>query len=501
MGGPEVAAGVEVLNRANIPTFDFPDMAARTFNYMWRYSRDLRAIYETPVLPIASKAEATNQQRARQLIEEIRRKGRTILTEYESKQIFAAYGIPTVETYLASTPDEAVAQADKLGYPVVVKLNSESITHKSDVQGVHLNLRNAKAVRQAFKTIEVAVNKHAGPGHFQGVTVQPMVKLEGYELIIGSSQDSQFGPVLLFGTGGTLVEVFQDRALGLPPLNTTLAHQMMHQTKIYKALQGVRGRKPVDLEALARLMVRFSQLVVEQPRIKEIDINPLLASADEIIALDARIVLHDPALPNEELPKSAIRPYPVQYVHPLTLSDGSEAMIRPIQPEDEPLMTEFTMALSPDNLYLRYFHAISPISLIAHEQLARLTFVDYNREMALVVVRNDAKSLAPHIVAHGQLLKLHGLNEAEFAIQVRDKFQGTGLGTELLKHLLEFARDEGIERVVAEILPENAGMRRVAEKLGFTFKSIPDSKNILAEIELQQNEQPVVTQESLVMAG
>jgi acetyltransferase len=263
---------------------------------------------------------------------------------------------------------------------------------------------------------------------------------------------------------------------------------MMQQTKIYKALQGIRGRKAVDLDALERLMVRFSQLVVEQPRIKEIDINPLLASADQIVALDARIVLHDPALADEELPKPAIRPYPVQYVHPFTMADGSDVTIRPIQPEDEPLMTEFTMALSSQNLYLRYFHAVSPASLIAHEQLARLTFVDYNQEMALVAVRNDAKSRSPQIVAHGQLVKLHGLNEAEFAIQVLDEFQGTGLGTEMLKHLLAFARNEGIERVVAEILPENGSMRHVAAKLGFTFQHTSNGQNILAEIDLKPKE-------------
>lgn len=490
MGGPDVVAGIDILNRANIPTFDYPDMAARIFNYMWHYTYNLRAIYETPALPVASAAEATNQQHATDLLETIRQEGRTILTEYESKQIFAAYGIPTVETHLAATPEEAVAIADKLGYPVVVKLNSTTITHKTDVQGVQLNLRDGEAVREAYATIDNAVMKHAGPGHFQGVTVQPMMKLDGYELIIGSSQDAQFGPVLLFGTGGTLVEVFKDRALGLPPLNTTLARRMMEQTKIYEALKGVRGRKPVDLEALDRLMVRFSQLVVEQPRIKEIDINPLLASAEHIVALDARIVLHDPALPDKELPRPAIRPYPVQYSGPFAFGDEAGSVnveIRPIKPEDEPLMIEFTMGLSPDNLYLRYFHAVSAASLIAHEQLARLCFVDYNREMSLVAVLADPKSGRPKIIAHGQLTKLHGSNDAEFAIQVHDEYQGTGLGTEVLNRLLTIARDEGIERVVAEIMPENVGMRRICTKLGFTFKRLPDSQNIMAEIELGAN--------------
>ncbi|GIV79603.1 bifunctional acetate--CoA ligase family protein/GNAT family N-acetyltransferase [Litorilinea aerophila] len=484
MGGPEVAAGVDVLNRANIPTFDYPDTACHIFNYMWRYTYNLRSIYETPSLPIASEAEATNQRRATELIEEVRKKGRTILTEYESKQIFQAYGIPTVPTLLAHSPDEAVARAEEIGYPVVLKLNSETITHKSDVNGVQLNLTNADEVRQAYERIRQTVTERKGAEHFQGVTVQPMEKLDGYELIIGSSQDSQFGPVLLFGTGGTLVEVFQDRALGLPPLNTTLARRMMEQTKIFQALQGVRGRGRVDLEALERLLVRFSQLVVEQPRIREIDINPLFASPERLVALDARIVLHDPDLPDEELPRPAIRPYPVQYTWHWQLPDGSQVEIRPIRPEDEPLMVEFTQGLSPDSLYLRYFHAVSVSSLIAHEQLARLCFVDYDREMALVAVRTNPESGKPEILAHGQLTKLHGTNDAEFSIQVRDDFQGTGLGTELLSRLLEIGRHEKLERVVAEILPENTGMRRVCTKLGFKLQTNPETHTVQAEIHL-----------------
>lgn len=501
MGGADVLAGVDILNRANIPTFDFPDMAARIFNYMWRYTYNLKAIYETPALPVASAAEATNMQHARELLESVRRAGRTILTEYESKQVFAAYGIPTVPTHLAATPDEAVALAEKIGYPVVVKLNSITITHKTDVQGVQLNLRDADQVRAAFSTIQNAVTQHAGAEHFQGVTVQPMIKLEGYELIIGSSQDVQFGPVLLFGTGGTLVEVFKDRALALPPLNTTLARRMMEHTKIYEALRGVRGRKAVDLDALDRLLVRFSQLVVDQPRIKEIDINPLLASPEQIIALDARIVLHDPEIPDEELPRPAIRPYPTQYTHTFTLSDNGKVPpatveIRPIKPEDEPMMTDFTMALSPDNLYLRYFHAVSASSLISHEQLARLTFVDYNRQMALVAIHTDPKTQKEQIVALAQLTKLHGSADAEFAIQVRDAYQGTGLGTELLNTLLSIALNEGIERVLAEIMPENIGMRRICERLGFSFHRLPDSRNVVASIDLQSAQPPIETDEA-----
>ncbi len=223
---------------------------------------------------------------------------------------------------------------------MVLKLFSETITHKTDVGGVQLNLKDAEAVRAAFAKIEAGVKEKAGEGHFLGVTVQPMIKLEGYEVILGSSLDPQFGPVILFGLGGQLVEVFKDRALALPPLNTTLARRMMEETKIYTALKGVRGRKAVDLAALEQMMVSFSQLVVEQRWIKEIDINPLLASPDRLIALDARVVVHDQSVKEEDLPKLPIRPYPTQYVSPWKMNDGKEIVIRPIRPEDEPAVVK-----------------------------------------------------------------------------------------------------------------------------------------------------------------
>lgn len=483
MGGADVAAGISILNRASIPTFPYPDTAAQVFNYMWRYSYNLKGIYETPSLPVAGEAEAMHRNRARRLIDQVREKGRTILTEFESKQIFAAYGIPTVETRLAHTVDEALREAEAIGYPVVLKLNSVTITHKSDVKGVQLNLQNEEAVRKAFEEIRAAVTERHGAQHFQGVTVQPMVKLDGYELIIGSSIDPQFGPVLLFGTGGVLVEVYRDRALGLPPLNTTLARRMMEQTKIWEALQGIRGRRPVDTEALARLLVRFSQLVVEQRWIKEIDINPLLASPEQIIALDARIVLHDPEMSEDELPRTAIRPYPAQYSGPFTLQSQEEVYIRPIRPEDEPLMASFNRTLSPYSIYLRYFHPVSPAQLMSHEQLAMLCFIDYDREMALVAERRDDRGRV-QIVGMGQLTKLQGTNDGEFAILISDQYQRTGLGTELLRRLIQIGRDEKLDRIVAEILPENEGMRRICQKLGFSFSRVPGSNAIFAELSL-----------------
>ena len=314
MGGAEVSAGVDILNRAGIPTFPFPDAAAKIFQYMWQYSYNLQGLYQTPVLPGDVNGCVGAAAAAARIIDEVRKSGRSVLTEVESKRVLSAYGIPIVPTEVATTAEEAVELAEKFGYPVVLKLYSETITHKTDVGGVRLNLRDAHAVQDAFTKIQSSVAEKVGASHFQGVAVQPMVRLEGYELIIGSSLDSQFGPVLLFGTGGQLVEVFKDSALALPPLNTTLARRMMEQTRVYKALQGVRGRKPVDLAALEKLMVQFSYLVVEQRWIKEIDINPLLASSERLVALDARVVVHGPEVTEDKLPKLAIRPYPTQYV-------------------------------------------------------------------------------------------------------------------------------------------------------------------------------------------
>jgi acetyltransferase len=287
MGGTVIEDAVKILNQAQIPTFEYPDTAARAFTYMWRYTYDLRAIYETPAMT-SDPENAAQRDVAGSIVQQARKSGQTLLSEYDSKRVLAAYGIPTVETKVATTEEEAVACAEKLGYPIVLKLFSATITHKTDVGGVQLNLANAAAVRRAWKAILAAVTGKAGREHFQGVTVQKMIKLDGYELILGSSVDAQFGPVLLFGAGGQLVEVFKDRALALPPLNATLARRMMEQTRVYAALKGVRGRKPVDMAALEQILVRFSQLVVEQPLIKEIDINPLLVSADGFIALDAR---------------------------------------------------------------------------------------------------------------------------------------------------------------------------------------------------------------------
>jgi acetyltransferase len=462
MGGDSVAAGAATLSRAGIPVFAYPDDAARAFAAMWRHSRALQSLYETPSLPPQQRAP---DQSAESIIASVRDAGRTLLTEEESKRLLAAYDIPVVPTRAAASEDEAVALAAELGYPVVLKLLSHTVTHKSDVGGVQLRLADADAVRRAYQTIRSAAER-VGADSFAGVTVQPMVG-GGIELIVGSALDPQFGPVLLFGAGGQLVEVLRDRAIGLPPLTSTLARRLMEQTRIFPALLGVRGQRPVDLEALEHLLVRFSHMVVDQPAIRECDINPLLATPDGAVALDARVVLHKSDVAEGDLPRPAIRPYPGQYVGQWALPDGPTLTIRPIRPEDEPLLAAFHHTLSEESIYQRYMMPLKLDTRVAHERLTRQCFIDYDRAMALVAVRDDEEKGGQAIVAVGRLTRLRRGEAAEFALLVGDGFQRKGIGHELLRRLIEIGRAEGIARIVGFILPDNYGMLRVCKRLGF----------------------------------
>lgn len=484
MGGSDVAAGEAILNRANIPTFAYPDTAARMFDYMWQYTRNLQSLYETPRTQVSVAEGAPDRALAEQVIARVRDSGRTILTEYESKTLLKAYHIPTVETIVAATEADAVRAADMIGYPVVLKLNSETITHKTDVGGVQLNLRDAEAVKRAYHLIQTSVTQKAGAEHFGGVTVQPMVKLDGYEVILGSSIDPQFGPVLLFGSGGQLVEVYKDSALALPPLTTTLARRMMEQTKIFTALKGVRGRKPVDLSALERLLVQFSTLVAEQDCIREIDINPLLASPEQLIALDARVVLYDRDTPPEKRHKLAIRPYPSQYISSATCSDGLPFTVRPILPEDEPLMVRFHETLSDRSVYMRYLMPLVLSQRVSHERLSRLCFIDYDREIALVAEHAHAKTGEREIMAVGRISRLRYSNDARFTMLVSDMYQCRGIGTALLRRMIDVARQEKISRLIGVISVENNAMQHLCRKLGFTLHEMEDKKLVRAELAL-----------------
>jgi acetyltransferase len=482
MGGQATAEGVAILNRHDIPTFEYPDTAARAFSFMWGYSRDLRLLYETPTLAAGMEDLPSRHRVVQQLMADARKHGRTLLTEVESKQILSAYGIPVIETRVACGAEEAAAIAAEFGYPVVLKLHSHTVTHKSDAGGVKLFLRGRTAVKKAFAAIRDSVVHVAGAESFQGVTVQRMVERRGCELIIGSSLDPQFGPVLLFGAGGHLVETFKDRTLALPPLNATLARRMMERTRIYAALRNWRDGS-IDLDTLDYLLVRFSQFVAEQRFIKEVDINPLLVAPDMMVALDARIILHDANVRESDLPPLAIRPYPVQFVTVWKLRDETPVTLRPIRPEDEPLMVAFHKTLSEESVHFRYFGSVKLEQRVAHERLTRICFNDYDREIALVA-DHQAENGRHEILGVGRLSKVHGLNEAEFAIVISDQWQGKGLGTQFLKLLVKIGREEKLERIVGHILSDNTAMQRVSKKVGFGLRYDPAEENWRAEIAL-----------------
>ena len=431
MGGNSIAEGEAALNSAGIPTFPFPDTAARAFTYMWRYTYNLRGLYETPALTEISELSDASRKQVEQIINNARDRGRVLLTELESKQLLSLYGIPTVETRVALTEDEAASIALNLGFPVVVKIFSETITHKTDVGGVKLNLQDEAAVRSAYRAIQSSVAEKAGRDQFSGVTVQPM-----------------------------------------------------EQTKIFTALKGVRGRKAVKIAALEQLLVRFSQLVLEQRSIAEIDINPLLASPERLLALDARIVLHSPAVALDTLPKPAVRPYPLQYVAHWTMRDGNQVTIRPIRPEDEPLIVKLHETLSDRSVYLRYFCSLSLSRRIAHERLLKICFGDYDREMALVAELTDPATQERRIIAVGRLSKLHSKNEAEVAVLVSDHYQKLGLGHELLRRVIEVARDEKLSQVSAEMLTDNVAMQVVMRRLGFRVRTGEDMTSVRAYLDL-----------------
>jgi acetyltransferase len=484
MGGTEVAAGERILSGAGVATFPYPDSAAHMFTELVHYSENLKSLYETPGLT-PDWVRGPKRERASQLIQQARAQGRTTLSEPESKELLDAYGIPVTKTLTAGNADDAVAAADAIGYPVVVKLVSHTITHKSDVGGVRLNLPDADAVREAYAGIEEAVAAKHGPEHFEGVSVQPMIDRDGYELIIGSSVDAQFGPVLLFGLGGELVEVFQDRSLGLPPLTATLARRMMERTKVYSALKGVRGRASVDMAALEQLMVRFSELVVEEPAIAELDINPLLASSTRLLALDARVILHPGDVSDAQLPRPAIRPYPRKYVKPWESTTGNDFVIRPIRPEDESLIVDFHGRLSDETVYQRYFTKLGYEQRVAHERMVRVCFTDYDREIALVAEQVDELTGKARIAGVARMVRVYNSGDAEISLVVCDECQGQGLGTALVRNLVEVGREEGVERLVAETLTTNGGMIRIVNELGFSILAEEGGETLRAELVLK----------------
>jgi acetyltransferase len=452
MGGAFVQGGIELLNKGKIPTFAYPDDAAWSFAVMWRYSQMLKSLYETPMM---NKETDIDRDAARRLLEQVQSEEREILSEFESKKLLGYYGIPTVQTLLAKDENEATMCAKTIGFPVVLKLYSHTITHKTDVGGVKLRLGSEEAVRNAFFEIKAKVPAK----DFLGVTVQPMVQTSGIELIIGSLSDPQFGPIILFGAGGIMVEIFKDHALGLPPLNDTLAKIMMEKTKIYGALQGFRGQKAVSQELLRKILVSFSIMIASEPLIKECDINPLVAAGENIVALDARVVLHS-TKPSTSL---AIRPYPVEYISEHTLKNGAKVEIRPICPEDEPAVGDFHKELSEKSVRQRYFEFKSLSERTAHERLIRICSSDFDTNLALIAEKQGL------VLGIARIIRLSSKHIGEIKMIIRDDSQGQGLGGILLGSILQVAKKEGIRELHATVLNENKGMLHLLEKEGFSL--------------------------------
>ena len=458
MGGEVVQKGIEILSQANIPTFIYPDSASKTFAAMWRQNFALQFLYETPEIRGDISTVAARINETETILQKALSEGRDLLTESESKQVLSAYSIPIVETIVASSADQAIQAAHQIGFPVVLKLHSETITHKTDVGGVLLNLNDEHTVRKGFEQIKTSVAQKMGEEHFLGVTVQKMIHLEGYEIILGSTIDPQFGPVILFGTGGQLVEIYKDRALGLPPLTATLARRLMGRTKIYEALKGVRGRRSINFAKLEEILISFSNLIISHPHISECDINPLLASENQLIALDARIVLS-----KESVAKPVIRPYPSQYITTCILKNKEKVTLRPVRPEDEPLIIDFHKEISAETVRARYFREMTFEERTNHERLIRICHGDYDRTLLILAEKEG------HIYGFARLTKIPLTQSADFHLIIIDRMQRQGLGTKLLETTLDIARKEQLKEIQVQILKNNIPMKKMLERVGFSL--------------------------------
>jgi acetyltransferase len=469
VGGVEQAR--RLLETSHVPVYDTPDQAVLAFMHLVRYRDSQRALMETP--PSVPEQFVPDAAAAGVVIEGVLGSGRQWLTEPEAKEILAAYRIPVAATRTVADAEEAVSAADEIGFPVAVKILSPDLTHKSDVGGVALDLADATQVRAAIEAMRGRIAKAAPQARIEGFVVQPMIhRPNAHELIVGASEDAQFGLVILFGHGGTAVEVIADRALALPPLNMRLAHDLIAQTRVSRLLRGYRDRPPADLDAIAVTLIKVAQLVIDFAEIAELDINPLLADQDGVIALDARIrVARATARPERRL---AIRPYPKELEDEIRLTGGRTLLLRPIRPEDEPMLIAAFHKLSPEAVRLRFF---APIKELTHETAAGLTQIDYDREMALVLADHD-RSGAAELYAVARFSTDPDQEKAEFALTVRDDVTGRGFGPVLMRRLIEYARERGIREIFGHVLRENNAMLAICRLLGFEETVDPDDPGI-----------------------
>lgn len=466
MGGVSMQQGVELFNAAGIPTYAAPEQAVRAFMYLVSYARTREVLYETPRdLPVEFPLD---RGKLRAVFDTILSEGRDVLTESTSKALLDAYEIPVAKPYVARSAEDAVRLARRVGFPVAIKVLSPEITHKTDVGGVALSLATDDEVRAAFDCILKSAKQQRPDANVEGVTVQKMVTSPvGHELIVGAKRDRVFGTVLLVGTGGTAAELHQDRALELPPLSERLARRMLESLVVWPLLQGYRGRPGANVDRLIEMLMRLSYLVADYPEIKELDVNPLLVTPDDVIALDARIVLDHEMILNPPRPYShlAIRPYPEEFTKSVKLRDGTRVLLRPIKPEDEPMWHDLLANCSQESIRFRFRYLFKETT---HEMATRFCFIDYDREIAIVAEIEDDQQR--QLIGVGRLVADADHTNAEYAVLVIDAYQGVGLGALLTDYCLEICKVWGIGTVVAETAPENRRMLEIFAKRGFAVE-------------------------------
>ncbi len=474
IGDEEVAKARQLFYANKIPTYEFPEEAIKTYLYMYQYARNLEMLYETPEeMPLEIEAPKNH---LKVLIRKGLQEKKTVLNEEDSKKFLGAYRIPSTIPLLARTMQDAVKISADVSYPVVMKIASPDISHKTDVGGVILNIASADEVKKAFREMMESVKKHAPKARIEGVTIQRMISKYDYELIVGSKKDPAFGPVILFGMGGIEAEFFKDIAVGLPPLNLVLARRVLEQTRIYQILsRGFRNKPPVRLRLLDETLVKVSNMIVDFPEIKEIDINPLVVKDDNVVALDARIILDDTVVPRglQDHSHLIISPYPTRYIQPWICRDGRSVLLRPIRPEDEPLERDLIAGLSEQSNRFRFFYILKNIT---HDILTRFCNIDYDREMAIMAEYTvDGKK---RNVGVGRLIEHVGGETAEFATLVADDFQGNSLGLKLTDMLIGIAEEKGLKTIYGIVSNENIRMLNLARRLGFSIdkESAEESK-------------------------
>jgi acetyltransferase len=461
-----------LLIGAGLPTYDTPEHAVRAFSHVVRFHRNQERLMETPrSLP---DSFATDPAAARAIIDGALSAGRALLTAPESRAVLRAYGVPMVAEMIANTPAEARDCAERMNVPVALKILSPDITHKSDVGGVALRLATPAAVEAAAAAMLERVKAKQPAARVTGFTLEPMVdRPSAQELIVGVSEDAQFGPVILFGQGGVAVETIGDRAIALPPLNLKLAHELMERTRIHRLLRGFRDRPPAALDEIALVLLKVSQLVVDFGEIAELDINPLLADYEGVLALDARIRLQ--RFDGAAAARLSIRPYPSELEETVAIADGTRFLLRPIRPEDEPQLIAAFDQLSPQSVRMRFF---STMRELPHSLAARLTQIDYDREMALLVTEPGPAGRQP-IYGVVRIAADPDNERAEFAIVVRDDMAGRGLGMLLMRRMLSYADRRGIAEVFGDVLAENKRMLDLARRLDFGVAQLAGQSNLV----------------------